>query len=176
MLKKLTPFIIFVFILFSLSSCTSVVGKSPKGYRNDMTAEETVNRITLAVPSANGYKTVDKDYISRANFGDGYEILSQTLSDWCIVTSARPETNADIIGVFHVRESSQAELVEEIIESYVDAQKIRMSSLYSAYAPDEVPKIQNAEVERCGNYILLTFLDGGRDDIAEEEFEDILKL
>ncbi|MBE6694594.1 MAG: DUF4358 domain-containing protein [Ruminococcaceae bacterium] len=175
MLKKTLCIFISALILLSLISCAEVSRKISDGYRDDVTSEEAVNRIIQAVPSSDGYKTVDSDYISRMNFGDRFGELTDSLADWCVVTSTHPETNADTIGVFHVKNPDSIQLATDVITEYVNAQKLRMSTVFSSYAPAEMPKIDNAEITQCGNYILFTFLEESREEIAEDCFEELIE-
>ena len=174
MIKKILCIIVFSFVALTLFSCAKVSGSISDGVDGRLTSEEIVNSLVSASPSGDGYQTVDVDYISRMNFGDDYAVLADALADWCVVTSARPEVNADIIGVFRLQNSADVPLAARVINEYVAAQKQRMASTFSSYAPSQMPKIDNAEVTRCGNYFLVTFLDEAREDAAEEMFEDIL--
>lgn len=175
MFKRSLCVIAISLITIFLFSCARVSGSMSEELDGKFTSEELVNAIVAAAPSEDGYQTVEADYINRMNFGENHADLADALADWCIVTSARPEVNADIIGVFRLKSSADIPMVTSVINQYVAAQRQRMSSTFSSYAPAQMPKIENAEVSRCGNYFLVTFLEEGREDAAEELFEDMLE-
>ena len=175
MYKKTLCIVIFSFIALFLFSCAKVSGSITEELDEHPTSEQIVNALVTAAPSADGYQTVDEDYISRMNFGEKYSSLIDAVEDWCIVTSKRPEVNADLIGVFRLKNSSQIPLAASVINEYLGAQKQRMTTSYSGYAPDQIPKIENAEITRCGNYFLVTFLEESREDAVEDMFEDMLE-
>ena len=175
MFKKAICIVIFSFVALFLFSCAKVSGSITDELDDGPTSEQIVNTLVTAAPSPDGYQTVDEDYISRMNFGEKYTNLLDAVADWCIVTSKRHEVNADMIGVFRLKSSADIPLAASVINEYLAAQRQRMATAYSGYAPDQIPKIDNAEVTRCGNYFLVTFLEESREDAVEDMFEDMLE-
>lgn len=172
MIRKLICAVIAISILSNIQSCDMRGGEK---YRDDLSAEDIVDEIEDALPSLDGYREVDKDYVSRMNFGDGYEELINAAADWHIVISERSEANADTIGVFRIRESSGLGGALSAVETYLSAQKLRLGTSFANYVATEQPKIDNAKVKVCGNYILFTILERNRSDVAERTFEDMIK-
>lgn len=144
-------------------------------WRDGIEAEDIAESLKSSLTAKDGWDEVENDYVSRMNFGDGYDVIISSVDDWHIVTSEHPEINADMIGVFHVNNPDNREAVIDNIRDYVQAQKLRLSEVFGNYVASEQPKIDNAQVKVCGNYVLITFLDADRTVATQKNFEDILK-
>jgi hypothetical protein len=129
-------------------------------YRTDLTSWDVMEEILDEMPHDGAeYRLVGDDFISASSFGEGYrELLSSSL-DWSVVVSRNADTNVSEIGVFRVREDIDMEGVLATVSSYVDAQKLRLPPLLEMYNPDELPRVENARVERFGQYVVYTILN-----------------
>lgn len=62
------------------------------------------------------------------------------------------------LGVIRAK-AEDAEALEKTVQEYLSAQKREKSAFLRNYAPNELSKLDNAEVRRYGNYIIFTVLD-----------------
>lgn len=162
-----------ILCLCSLSALTACTKK--EAYRNDITAQYALTTLVASFPSGNGHIAVDSDFINASAFGEDYRKLIDACEDWSIMIADDQNKNIDQIGVFHVRDASDVKTCRKIIEEYVESQKLYLSDLLDSYNPGEKPKLDNAKVTVCGNYILYTILTSDDTKSVQKAFEDLLK-
>lgn len=164
-------------LLLSLALCmilTAFTACYGSKYRDDLTSAQVMEQIKTAIPSEEGYRQVSDAYISASTWGDQYTVLLENVHDYCIIVSEKSDVNIDEVGVFHVKDSAKVEQLKAIIETYVEGQALRFRDLLASYNPDELPKLEEAEVEVCGNYIYYSILSEARTELAENAFEAAL--
>lgn len=144
-------------------------------YRNDMTATEVMDKITTAVPSEDGYEAASGSYINESAWGSDYQTLLDATDNYQILRSQKSDMNIDEIGVFHIKDGENMDKLEDIVENYLDMAEDRNEPLLQSYNPAEIPKLDNAEVEVCGQYILYTILSDSNTTAAHKAFKDALK-
>ena len=170
MMKKILLLSLAIVVVFTLfTACDS------SQYRDDLTSAQVVDSIKEAIPSEEGYRQVSDGYISASMWGDSYTVLLENTSDHCIIVSEKSDVNIDEVGVFHVKDSGKTEDLKAIVEAYVEGQTLRFRDLLASYNPDELPKLEEAEVEVCGNYIYYSILSETRTELAENAFKAALK-
>ena len=158
-------------ILMILSLLTACGGSK---YRDDLTSAQVVESIQAAIPAEEGYRQVSGGYISASMWGENYSTLLENVSDWCIIVSEKSDVNIDEVGVFHVSDSAMVSSLKAIVETYVEGQTLRFRDLLASYNPDELPKLEEATVIVCGNYIYYSILSESRTEDAKVAFEDAL--
>lgn len=174
-MKTIVKYTVFVLLALSLS-LGILTGCSKADYRDDLTATQVMDKLLAAVPAENGYRRVSDAFISGSTWGDEYTELLDMTADWHIVVAEDSDTNINEIGVIRVKNPDHADAAAAIVQAYVTAQQLRLPDLLEMYNPDELPKVGNAEVKVCGNYILYTILDSDATDTAQRTFEDTLKV
>lgn len=145
-------------------------------YRDDLTSAQVMEKIKTAIPSEEGYRQVSESYISASMWGENYTVLLENITDHCIIVSEKSDVNIDEVGVFHVKDSAKVAELKAIVEAYVEGQTLRFRDLLISYNPDELPKLDEAEVEVCGNYIYYSILSEARTEAAENAFEGAIKI
>ena len=169
MMKKVLLLSLAILMILSLlTACDS------NKYRDDLTSAQVMDSIKAAIPSEEGYRQVSNSYISASMWGENYTILLENVSDYCIIVSEKSDVNIDEVGVFHVKDSSKVTELKAIVEAYVEGQTLRFRDLLASYNPDELPKLEEAEVEVCGNYVYYSILSEARTEAAENAFKSAL--
>lgn len=144
-------------------------------YRNDLTSAQVMDQIKTAIPSEEGYRQVSEGYISASTWGENYTALLDNTTDHCIIVSEKSDVNIDEVGVFHVKDSAKVDELKTIVETYVEGQTLRFRDLLISYNPDELPKLDEATVIVCGNYIYYSILSEARTETAKTAFENAVK-
>ena len=144
-------------------------------YRNDLTSAQVMDQIKTAIPSEEGYRQVSEGYISASMWGENYTALLDNTTDHCIIVSEKSDVNIDEVGVFHVTDSAKVDELKTIVETYVEGQTLRFRDLLISYNPDELPKLDEATVIVCGNYIYYSILSEARTETAKTAFENAVK-
>lgn len=171
MMKKIL--LLTLALLMTLTLLTACGGEK---YRNDLTSAQVMETIKAAIPAEEGYRQVSDGYISASTWGEHYTVLLENTIDHCIIVSEKSDMNIDEVGVFHVKDGGKVEDLKAIVEAYVAGQTLRFRDLLASYNPDELPKLDEAEVEVCGNYIYYSILSETRTEAAENAFESALTI
>ncbi len=169
MMKRIL--LILLAILMLLSTLVSCGGEK---YRNDLTSAQVMEQIKAAIPSEEGYRQVSDGFISESSWGANYTVLLENVTDHYIAVSEKSDMNVDEIGVFHVKDGSKVDDLKTIVSDYVKARTMQHRDLLVSYNPAELPKLDEAEVKVCGNYIYYSILSEERTELAENAFEAAL--
>ncbi len=161
-MKKIIRILILSISLLILNSCSRVVyadsikcidmGENLKAVLNEKTEYTQFDRSHPDI-------TLDID----GEYDDFYAVYSTDTSD------------IDEIGIFHSKSKDDAEDIAEECREYIDDMKENSKSFISSYAPNELPKLENATVRRFGNYVVYTVLDGDTADAVFESIKETLK-
>ena len=163
-------------ILSIITLSLACIACADKGnYRDDLTSADLMQKIEAALPAADGYVSVSDGFISSSTWGEEYTALLDAVSDWKICISAQADSNVDEFGVFRVKNPDRVSEVSDIVKSYISAQQLRLPAILDMYNPDEIPKVENAKVLVCGNYVLYTILDDEATGKAQSACKDALK-
>jgi len=77
------------------------------------------------------------------------------------------------LGIFRAPDENTAALLFSEVKSYVDQMKNEKRDFLKNYLPNELSKLDNAEVRQLGNYVVFSFIDDS--DQIFKEIEKILK-
>ena len=80
-------------------------------------------------------------------------------------------TSFDEYGVFQAADSSQAKAIAGALEAYL---QLKLDT-DMGYQPEELPKLEKAEVKTSGNYVMYCILGDTEKSAAFGAFEDALK-
>ena len=106
-----------------------------------------------------------------AGLVEGYMKLSpDDYSDFAVKINSYG-TSFDEYGVFQAADSSQAKTIAEALEAYLQL-KLETDM---GYQPEELPKLEKAEVKTNGNYVMYCILGDTEKTAAFGAFEDALK-
>jgi len=159
-MKRLIACILLILTLVPLSACSKKTV-----YRND---------VSLSALSAALEQYVDGS--SLAAMEEGYLTrnmkLDTGLFQECLVKINAYGANIDEYGVFKVADESGAAAGVSAVEAYL---QLRKDSWMEEYMPEEKPKLTQAAVKACGQYIVYVIVS---DDVRQNmltAFESALK-
>lgn len=105
-----------------------------------------------------------------AGMVEGFMRLTQDDYADCAV-KINSSTSFDEYGVFKAADSSQAKTIAEALKAYL---QLKLDT-DMGYQPEEVPKLESAEVKTSGNYVMYCILGDAEKSAAFGAFEDALK-
>ena len=163
--------------LLSLLLCASLLfcACADDVYRNDVSAAAAADAVSAALPQIGRHAASD-DYVSVSAFGEDRDWLLDKTDSRVILLADDSDVNIDEIGIFHVTDAKDVSRVKAILDEYVRSQKMRLKDLLISYNPGELPKLDEAEVEVCGQYVMYTILSDADTDTAEDAFERLLEI
>lgn len=133
-------------ILLVFSSCAK-----EDDYSDGISCKELMEIAEKEIPTDLGY----------TDFGNGqilyYFEETDAFDDVCLRYSTRSE-NINEVGIFHSQSKREANKIKQQIETYLDEMKEEQSAFIASYAPDELPKLEEAEIRQFGNYTVYTIL------------------
>ncbi len=125
--------------LFLLCSCGRVK------YRSDVSCDE----LTDIIESSNEkeYQRYDRDYLEY--------IIDDTscCNDHSIIYSSEIN-DIDELGIFKANSEKDAEVLYGMLKDYISDEKEGQRAFIASYAPNELPKLDSARVERFGVYVI----------------------
>ncbi len=155
---------IFITIVICLifSSCTS------KEYDDSITCEYIANELEEKLSASLEYAAYSEDDI-RLLFDE-----TANFSDCALVYSVSSDDIGEI-GVFKAENEKDAEVLLGNVKKYLESLKSEKKWFVENYLPDELDKINGADVKRFGKYVILVFVENDKKDILFGEAEDLLK-
>ncbi len=152
-----------ILIILLLSGCTNKMA-----YRDDIACKTITEAVTNTIPVPDGYAEYDEEYLR-------FMIKETSLHDDFSIYYSTEANDINEIGVFHCPDEQSANTLEETMTLYIEEQKTVQRSFIQSYAPQEIPKLEDAEVRRYGNYVIYLVLDKSKKNDAWTLIEDILK-
>lgn len=127
-------------LAFALSSCSSKTA-----YADNLSCAELMDAAEDSVPVRFGYETYGSEHL-QYYFSD-----TELPDDHCLRYSALSE-DINEIGIFHTNGKEDRKAVQQLCQSYLKELKEEKSAFIAGYAPEELPKLEYAEVRCFGNY------------------------
>lgn len=158
-IKKPFTLLICAILCLSLSSCGSAK------YRNDVSCSELCD--TFEELSSTEFSEYDSDYIS-------FILKDTSVCDDCCVIYSDDAANVDEFGIFHAKKNADTEKLYEAVSEYVSEMKEDQRTFIMSYAPEEIPKLDGARIERFGNYIVYSISDKKTSNKAISAIENAL--
>lgn len=155
---------------------TALVSCGGDKYRDDLTSAQVMETVLASVPLEEGYRQVSDGFISESSWGASYTVLLENTEDHYIAVSEKSDMNVDEIGVFHVKDGGKVDDLKAIVTDYLTARTRQFEDLLASYNPEELPKLDEAEVEVCGNYIYYSILSETRTEAAKDAFEGAIVI
>ena len=168
-LIRLTLLSVLICAALLLSAC------SDDRYRDDVSVGDAADAVSAALPQIGRHAASD-DYVSVSAFGSDRDWLLDKTDGHVILLADDSDMNIDEIGIFHVADAKDVSRVKAILGDYVRSQTMRLKDLLISYNPGELPKLDEAEVEVCGQYVMYTILSDADTDAAEDAFEQLLEI
>ena len=131
-------------ILFVFSSCRAE-------YRQDLTPHELADHIEREL-SGKSYRNLDD---KSAFYGGALPLEEGT---FFALRVAEDGSDLDEFGIFACADESAAQALASEVKSYLETLDRTNREWYLSYIPEEVPKLQNAEVKTYGRYVAYAIL------------------
>ena len=145
MKKAIKIFTVTIFIL-SLCSCSGL------SYADGVKCHDIGKKIHTVLNDEAEYTELDSAGIRNAlDLSDEYD-------DFYAVYST-DTSNIDEVAIFHAKSKDDAEDILEACREYIDDMQKNSRAFISSYAPNELPKLDEARARRFGNYVVYTVLD-----------------
>lgn len=156
-------FCVFISLLFILSLCGC---SAKKEYADDVSCSTLYEEISEELDDGNQYLEFNSIHMetyfpNTDEYDDCYTVYSADVND------------INEIGIFH----SDGEYVAGIFEScqtYIQDMRENSRAFISSYAPDQLPRLDAARVERFGNYVVYLILPEELSEEVIDKIEDIL--
>ncbi len=163
-MKKTIALLLF---LTALSGALVSCNQKP-AYADGVPCSGLTDAVIQALPSSSGYSAYGRDQIEfffeDTKIPDDYSLIYSTAS-----------ADIDEIGVFHAPDAASAAELQSIVQRYIDDMRLTQTSFIASYAPEELPKLENAEVKLFGNYVVYIILSDEDRNLAYSEIERVLK-
>ena len=140
-------FLILLLIVMLLSSCS----QKEKNYADDVPCSELADSVEEQIPVDFGYETFGREHL-RYYFED-----TKRHDDVCLRYTVRSEDIGEF-GIFHAPDAEAREELQDLCEDYLEELREEKSAFIESYAPEEVPKLTDAEVRVFGNYVVFAIL------------------
>ena len=163
-MKKLLIFTLAAIILtLSFFSCSS-----KNDYRNDVPCAQITDAIKEELSVEGGYSFFEEDQI-KFIFDDIW-----LANEYSVVYSLLSQ-NIDEFGVFRTNSEKDARELAEECREYIEEKYEDENAFIASYAPEELPKLRNAEVKVFGNYVAFAILSENHRAILFRITEEMLK-
>ena len=147
-MKKLTLITaLLICLVICLNACTS--------YRDDVAARDIAPTALDSLSTVGGFTALDELFLSL-EFSNP-ELIESDVSDWVIYSSSST-TSVDEFGIFHVKADGDLNAVKAEVTAYVEATQVKLQVFLEKYEPAETTKLENAQIEVYGNYVVYTLL------------------
>ena len=128
--------------------CLCLCCCSQKEYREDLPCETLAKNICDQLPLENGYAVFGNEHltvlfdsqISPKDYAMFYSVDSSDINE---------------IGVFRANNETKAQEIKKLAQSYLDEMRENDRAFIASYAPEELTKLDSAEVRRFGTYVIL---------------------
>ena len=155
----------YLILILVLVTLLSACGKKEKGYVDDIPCSELADTAEEQIPVDFGYETYGGEHL-RYYFED-----TKLHDDACLRYTVRSEDISEF-GIFHAPNAEARDELEDLCEDYLEDLLEEKSAFIASYAPEELPKLERAEVRTFGNYVTYAILS---DSDREIFFDTILK-
>ncbi len=159
-MKRFISLTLAVLLLASLCGC----GGAKVEYRDDVAVADLAQSVLAGISNAGNLAAMKDSYIEG--------IMGMDISGYAehAVYVSAVGTNIDEFGIFKLGSVSAADAQKQI-DAYL---QMREDTWMKEYIPEEYPKLQNAEVKLCGNYIIYVLLSDSERASTLKTFEDAL--
>ena len=160
-----------VTLLGALLVCLACVGcSSAPDLANDV-ATLTVARAALdAVDSAQDYMDGTSAYFAYY-FGD---LEQAVLVNDCVMMFHQNETNVNQLCIFRTASEKDARSLEDAVEDYIEEQAEYLYGFAKNYSPEDLKKIDNADTEVIGCYVIGYILSPAQEQTALKAVREAL--
>ena len=159
----------FTFIILLLTCAVLLSSCGAKNtYRNDVPCSDLIAALEKQMSTNGGYAHYEKAELQLL-FGDDISLATD-----CSVSYSLLSGNIDEFGIFRTdNEKSAIELAEECLD-YIEEKYENENAFIASYAPEELPKLEDAEVKTFGNYVAFAILSDSDRSAFFSKIEEML--
>jgi len=166
MKKNTISLVLCTVLILSLLAACAGAGGSKSAYRDDVPVSEIGAAIDTELESGPDMIELSETYIDGSMKMDVSDF-----EEYCVKIATKG-VSIDEYGVFKGLDAKHAKTIEAAAKDYL---KSRIDTWMSEYRPEEYPKLENAEVRVCGNYVMYAILSDSERAAAFDTFEASLK-
>jgi hypothetical protein len=161
MIKKFVASALLLVALLALAAC----GGSSEEYKSDVATADIAEQVSASLES-DSLIAMDESYLTNA-----MQLDPTMFADYTVMVNSKG-VNIDEFGIFKAPDADSVAEVEEAIKGYL---QLRIDTWMPEYMPEEYPKLENAEVTTCGQYVMYAILADDSAQTAFAELETALK-
>ncbi len=136
-------------------------------YTDDLPCAEIMDTVEEQIPVNFGYETFGGEHVTM------YFEDTKLSDDRCLRYSVLSE-NINEVGIFHTESKEEQKAMEDLCEAYLKELLEEKRAFIASYAPEELPKLENAEVRSFGQYTVYAILDEDDRTLTFETIERLL--
>ena len=150
-------------LLSSLTACARQV------YGNGLSCEELMQR-------AMGNDVQEMDFAAYGEDQIQYFFADTDLAiDYRLLYSV-PSENIDEVGILKAADEKSAKELLRIAEAYLQEMQQEDAAFIASYAPEELPKLTNAQAVRFGSYVIYAILPEENRQAFLQAVEEALRI
>ena len=157
-----------VFLALTLTFSLLICGCSREKYRDDVDCKSLVLSVTADLSSELDFRELDESF--REFYFEGADGF-----DDCFIAYSAESEDISEIGVFHAMSDDAVDKIEGVCYEYINDLSQNSRAFIASYAPEELVKLDNAEVRRYGRYIVYTVLEAADSERVFEIVENALR-
>ena len=159
-----------IFVLLAALICLSSVGCGGARYADDVSALDVANAALDAFDSHEDYMDGTGVYFSYY-FEDHPQA---SLINDRVMLYHRTETNVNEISVFRTASAKDAQMIEDAVEHYIEEEADYLAGFSKNYSPSDMEKIDNADTDVIGCYVIAYVLSPKDEDAALRAVRELL--
>lgn len=145
-----------------LVSCSS--GTSEVTYADDVAVSQLSEAVDQAV-AMDSLIAMDENYLKNA-----MQLDPSQFADYTVKLNGMGIT-IDEYGIFQAKDADSVAEVTQLAEDYL---QFRLDNWMSEYLPEEFPKLEEAQVETYGTYVVYTIMSEETAQLAFDAVADVL--
>ena len=156
--KKALSILILALVL-SFPSCQK------REYSDTLSCYDLCEAVIAAEDDVGEYEAYGEDYLE-------YFLDNTSLHDDFRIIYSRESEDIDELGIFHADSKEKTDELLAVVEKHISSYQKDQRSFIASYAPEELSKLDNAEIKVFGNYVVYAIMD---EDDKKEAFSVIEK-
>ncbi len=134
--------------------------------RDDVPVSDLSNAVLADISEADSLTQVDANYIQNALK------IAPDMYETCDVRVSTYGTNINEFGIFQAADEEAAATLDQAVADYL---QMRDDAWMPEYLPEEYPKLENAQHQRVGRYVMYAILSDSERTAAFSSFSDTLQ-
>ncbi len=159
-IRLLCLFLVLTLLISAMSSC------SARQYSDVYSCEDIVFELKR--------DTLDQEYTEYSPDDVKYMIKNASLFNSHSIIYSSSSDDIGEIGILRANNKENREALYQAASEYISELKAEKRAFVENYLPDQLEKLDFAEVRRFGNYIVFTVLGPDERDKVFKKIEDIL--